>query len=123
MSDTSPRGQTIRSALVETTHPYRLLPQLASLVDAGYSVTVCTGPRPEQFCPVRDGLRCPLVDDAGIVVNAVDDPAMRAELVRGIRAFAPDVPIAIVGRHRTHVDGTVWHESMHELARQLGPAC
>jgi len=95
---------------------------MASLVEAGYSVTVCTGPRREQFCPVLDGLRCPLVDDASLVVNAVDDPATRDELVHGIHAFAPDTPIAIIDRHCTHVDGTMRYQNMHELAQQLRPS-
>jgi hypothetical protein len=83
-------------ALVETTDPHGAVPQCVPLLDAGYDVVLCAGPRADQSCAALDGQPCPLVGDADVVINAVGDGATRAALARYVRDAAPDLPLAFV---------------------------
>jgi len=86
---------------VETSDPYATVVDCVPLLDAGYDVVLCGGSRADELCPVLDGLPCPLVRQADLVINAVQDPRTQAAVVAGIRRFAPDVTVAVVtsGRH------------------------
>lgn len=68
---------------------------------AGLATAMCAGPasRREHGCPVIDGGRCPLADDADAIVVLLDPDDERSEqLVRAHREQSPGTPVLV--RHR-----------------------
>jgi len=121
MDETSKREPDRRRvALVETTDPYPTVVECVPLLDAGYDVVVCGGSRVDQLCPALDGLPCPFVREADIVINAVKDPATRAAVAAGVRRCAPDVTIAVVAVPPSEaVQGCVSYPDLERAARHL----
>ena len=124
MDETSkhPR-RSLGVALVETADPYPTVLDCLPLVDAGYDVVVCGGPQTDQLCPALDGLPCPLVREADIVINAVKDPATQAAMVAGIRRTAPEVTVAVIAAPpAVDIDGCAAFPDVEHAARHLrGP--
>lgn len=105
-SNQPPGHRSAPVALVETSDPYAAVVECIPLLDAGYDVVVCGGSRTDELCPVLDGLPCPLVREADLVINAVKDPSTQAAVVAGIRRTAPGVSVVVVtdvGRAARHV--------------------
>lgn len=109
-------------ALVETNDPYGVIAASMPLLDAGYDLVLCAGPRPDQSCPVLDGQPCPLVADADLVINAVADRVTQAAIARGVRAMAPDKPVAMIAAGDVEVDdlhGCVRYDDVASIAGQV----
>ena len=121
MDETSKHeGSARRMALVETADPYPTVVDCVPLLDAGYDVVVCAGPHADQLCPALDGLPCPLVREADVVINAVKDPATQAAVVAGVRRFAPDVTIAVIATSPAEAaEGCVSYPTVGRVARHL----
>ena len=72
---------------------------------AGLATAMCAGPagRGEHGCPVLEGGRCPLADDADAIIVLLDpDDDRSAELIRAHRQQSPGTPVLV--RHRS-LDG------------------
>ena len=111
-----------RVVLIETEEPYALVPECRPLLDSGYQVILCAGPRADQTCPVLDGLPCPLVSEADIVINAVDDRATQAAIAEALRAQNGYVPLALIASgdgRGGRTPGSVRFPSVHALSSQL----
>ena len=124
MEETSkPERTSRRVALVETTDPYSTVVECVPLLDAGYDVVVCGGPHADQLCPALDGLPCPFVREADIVINAVKDPATQAAVAAGVRRCAPDVTIALIASSPSEqIEGCVSYPDVGRVARHIrGP--
>ena len=121
MDETSKRPRIPHGvALVETTDPYSTVPDCVPLLDAGYDVVVCGGPKMDQLCPALDGLPCPLVREADVVINAVRDPSTQAAVVAGVRRCAPDVTIAVIGTSQAGlVEDSERYRDLGHVARHL----
>jgi hypothetical protein len=68
---------------------------------AGLATAMCAGPaaRGEHGCPVLDGGRCPLADEADAIIVLLDPADERsAALVRAHREQSPGTPVLV--RHR-----------------------
>ena len=111
-----------RVALIETTDPYSTVFECLPLLDAGYDVVLCAGPRPDQSCPALDGQPCPLVEDANLVINAVGDTSTQTAIARGVREMTPDAPLAVIAGAKVIAElphGCVRYENITSLAHQL----
>ena len=122
---TAPSGShavTRRVALVECEEPYALVAECLPLLDSGYDVVLCAGPRADQTCPVMDGLPCPLVGNADIVINAVADHATQVAIAEGLRSQTGDVPLAVIADDDgggIRAQGTVRFPSMRVMCSQM----
>jgi hypothetical protein len=84
---------------------------------AGLITAMCAGPsaRGEHGCPVLDGGRCPLADDADAIIVLLDPQDERsAQLVQAHRDRSPGTPVLV--RHLPSDDG------VGEVAT-LAPGC
>jgi hypothetical protein len=73
---------------------------------AGLATAMCAGPaaRGAHGCPVLEGGRCPLADDADAIVVLLDpDDERSAQLVAAHRAQSPGTPVLV--RHRRSRSG------------------
>ena len=96
MTEASPPAATQHPlALIETSDPYDTVYDCLPLLDAGYDVVLCAGPRPDQPCPALDGQRCPLVESVDLVINVVRDVATQAAIARGVRELTPGTPMVV----------------------------
>jgi ribosomal protein S18 acetylase RimI-like enzyme len=86
--------------LLEVAEPGRAAAWGRRLLEAGFDVSCCPGPTSEQNgCPLRNGRRCPLVDAAAVVVNALPaDAGLRPGSVR--RRSSPELVEATSGGAR-----------------------
>jgi hypothetical protein len=69
---------------------------------AGLATAMCAGPeaRGSDGCPVLDGGRCPLADEADAIIVLLDpDDERTAQLVRAHREQSPGIPVLV--RHHT----------------------
>ncbi len=74
---------------------------------AGLATAMCAGPavRGDHGCPVLDGGRCPLADDADAIVVLLDpDDERSAQLVQAHRDRSPGTPV-LVRHHVSDGDG------------------
>jgi len=74
---------------------------------AGLATAMCAGPagRGEHGCPVLDGGRCSLADDADAIIVLLDpDDERSAKLVRAHREQSPGTPVLV--RHHSPGDRT-----------------
>jgi hypothetical protein len=111
-----------RVVVVETEEPYALVPECLPLLDAGYDVVLCAGPRSDQTCPILDGLPCPLVDEADIVINAVADRVAQTAIAEGLHSQAAEVPLALIAAgdgHCVHASGSIRFPTMQAMSSQL----
>ena len=73
---------------------------------AGLATAMCAGPaaRGRHGCPVLDGGRCPLADQADAIIVLLDpDDPRSAQLVRAHREQSPGTPVLV--RHHTPAGG------------------
>jgi ribosomal protein S18 acetylase RimI-like enzyme len=73
---------------------------------AGLATAMCAGPaaRGDHGCPVLDGGRCPLADEADAIIVLLDpDDERSARLVQAHREQSPGTPVLV--RHRPSDDG------------------
>ena len=82
-------------ALIETSDPYDTVFDCLPLLDAGYDIVLCAGPRPDQPCPALDGQPCPLVANVDLVINVVRDAVTQSALARNVRELTPGTPMVI----------------------------
>jgi hypothetical protein len=71
---------------------------------AGLATAMCAGPavRGHHGCPVLDGGRCPLADDADVIIVLLDpDDERSARLVQAHRDRSPGTPV-LVRDHPSH---------------------
>lgn len=79
---------------------------------AGLATAMCAGPagRGAHGCPVLDGGRCPLADDADAIVVLLDPADARSEqLVRAHREQSPGTPVLVrhqAGEHGDEREGS-----------------
>jgi hypothetical protein len=74
---------------------------------AGLGTAMCAGPaaRGDHGCPVLDGGRCPLADEADAIIVLLDpDDERTARLVQAHRDRSPGTPVLV--RHHPRADGT-----------------
>ena len=74
---------------------------------AGLATAMCAGPqaRGSHGCPVLDGGRCPLADEADAIIVLLDpDDERTAQLVRAHREQSPGIPV-LVRHHSPSLDG------------------
>ena len=67
-----------------------------ALVDAGYDVATCSaiGDASHGRCPLLDGERCLLVEDADVIVRSFDLQAPdRADIVDAVAATVPETRV------------------------------
>jgi hypothetical protein len=81
--------------LVESDDPYRTMADAVAFADAGFDVVICGGPATGETCPALDGLPCPLVTDADVVLNGISDTEIRTAIAEAVRATTPDVPVVV----------------------------
>jgi len=63
--------------------------------DAGFQIMLCEGPADDaRECPVVRGAVCPFVAEADVVLFDGDRP-YRSEVLAGIRAGRPDLPVVV----------------------------
>jgi RimJ/RimL family protein N-acetyltransferase len=78
----------------------------AAARDAGYQVLSCPGPRPGPggHCPLLEGRRCPLADQADVVVLslAVDGPG--EAILRRHRTANPDTPVCVASHRQADLE-------------------
>ncbi len=69
-----------------------------ALRQAGYTVAICRGPEPDEFCPLAGSDDCALVIGADVVVSGVGPEVEEAVRRRhpGKPVVAPDAPQALV---------------------------
>jgi hypothetical protein len=60
-----------------------------------FDVMACSGPREDDRCPAVDGLPCPLIESADVVLNRLTDPGTQRSVVEGVRATSPRVPMVV----------------------------
>jgi len=68
------------------------------LREAGYDTATCGGPTTfrRARCPVVTTGRCPLADDADVIVHALNpDRPRNADVLNALRARYPEVPIVV----------------------------
>ena len=122
MTRASNRDRSRRTVLIETRDPYGMVSACIPLLDSGYDVVLCAGPRNDQTCAALDGLPCPFVQDASVVVNAIDDAELQSAVASAVRAVDDSVPVAVInprGRDATRPAGSVPFASIGDFARQL----
>jgi hypothetical protein len=76
---------------------------------AGLATAMCAGPaaRGEHGCPVLEGGRCPLADQADAIIVLLDpDDERSAALVRAHRAQSPGTPVLVRHRPSDERDGS-----------------
>jgi CheY-like chemotaxis protein len=69
-----------------------------ALRENGYAVAVCNGPatRSSGLCTLVTDGRCGLIDDADVVVHALDpDRDEHCEVLSAIRQHRPDTPVVV----------------------------
>ena len=74
---------------------------------AGLATAMCAGPaaRGKHACPVLDGGRCPLADEADAIIVLLDPDDERSEqLIRAHREQTPGTPVLV--RHRNGDGGS-----------------
>jgi DNA-binding NtrC family response regulator len=84
--------------VIESANRDAALALLAALDAAGFDVTVCGGPAalPGHVCPLVDGVPCPWVDHADVVVHDLDlDKAEHRAVLRTLRRTHPDIPVGL----------------------------
>lgn len=73
-------------------------PDLSALWAAqGYEVYVCAGPRSGHACPLVDGERCPVADQAHLVVNGLPGHPRTDALLDALAEHHPDLPVIDLG--------------------------
>jgi hypothetical protein len=60
-----------------------------------FDVLACSGPREGDRCPAVDGQPCPLVESADVVLNRLTDPDAQRDVVEGVHATSPSVPMVV----------------------------
>jgi hypothetical protein len=81
--------------LVESDDPYRTMADAVAFADAGFDVVICGGPANGETCTALDGMPCPLVTDADVVLNDISDSETRTAIADAVRATTPDVPVVV----------------------------
>jgi hypothetical protein len=104
VANRSSDGSQPTHLLVESDDPYAAMSDAIAFIDAGFDVVICGGPATEETCPALDGLPCPLVGDADVVLNAVSDRETRGALADAVHASAPDVPVVVRVGSRADTD-------------------
>ena len=90
-------GSTAPTVLIEDPEGVVGSCEVARLEAAGFGVLVCSGPPPGMGfdCPVVAGARCPLADQADVVLFAPSDRTDRRWILEGLRSTRPDLPIIV----------------------------
>ena len=80
--------------LIESDDPALALSDFTAFLQEGFNAAFCTGPGPRQPCPVLEGGRCTLIDEADVVLNR-----MRSDtgIPSAIRSSRPELPVVVVG--------------------------
>ena len=66
-----------------------------ALVDAGCDVTVCSGPDDRHNCSLLEYGRCPLLEEADVVVNCLDPGPLNDDIIAAVRAVRPALPLVV----------------------------
>ena len=85
-----------KRVLVETDHPCAAWAAEHELAAAGYDVATCSavGSAGHGRCPLLDGERCMLVEDADVIVRCFDlDAPGRTDIVDAVAAVAPETRV------------------------------
>jgi hypothetical protein len=93
---TEARGRT-RVVVEDVDEPSRLASERI-LRKAGFDVVGCGGPETisRRRCPLEEGMECPAISDADVIVTALRLGADRmARVVAGIRDRYPDTPLVV----------------------------
>ncbi len=88
---------TVRRVLVECDDPTIQDGLERTLRDSGYQVSVCAGPASRSSgCPLVVSGQCGLVEDAQVVVHALDQgDHSNLEVLAALLRDAPDTPVVI----------------------------
>lgn len=106
--------------LLEGKDPGRVAAQKAALEEAGFSVTVCGGPKwlPRNSCPLAMGERCPWVEATDVVVHDLDlDDLADRTVLRALRRRHPAIPVVLELPEETARE----HASLLEGCRVIHP--
>ncbi len=96
----------------------------AEATAAGYQVVSCPGPRPGPggHCPLLEGGRCPLADQADVIVVslAVDGPG--EAILRRHRARNPDTPVCVASFRQADLEAAEGKaDAVVPLSRDVAP--
>jgi len=81
--------------LVECSDDVARISDFTAFRDAGFEIMLCEGPVDDAVeCPVVRGAVCPFVAEADVVLFDGDRP-YRSEVLAGIRASRPDLPVVV----------------------------
>jgi hypothetical protein len=81
--------------LVECSDDAARISDFTAFRDAGFQIMLCEGPVDDaRECPVVRGGICPFVADADVVLFDGDRP-FRSEVLAGVRASRPGLPIVV----------------------------
>ncbi len=81
--------------MVECSDDTARISDFTAFRDAGFQIMLCEGPVDDAGeCPVVRGGVCPFVAEADVVLFDGDRP-YRSEVLAGIRASRPDLPIVV----------------------------
>ena len=85
--------------LVECSDDAARISDFTAFRDAGFQIMLCEGPVDDaRECPVVRGGICPFVADADVVLFDGDRP-FRSEVLAGVRASRPGLPIVVLSAH------------------------
>jgi CheY-like chemotaxis protein len=87
-----------RRVVIENADGLGAVAQGLALHQAGFDVAICGGPEllAGHRCPVVEGERCALLEDADVVVHDLDvDEAQGREVLAAIRGRYPDLPVVL----------------------------
>lgn len=88
-----PRNDERPRVLVETADSALLISDFRFLVDDGFDVATCAGPGHDTLCcPVLRGEECKLVEEADVVLHALDPDL---QIASAIKAGHPDLPVLV----------------------------
>ena len=90
----SKRAPTV---LVEDPDGALAISDFSAFEQAGLGVMLCSGPAPGMAfdCPVVAGGRCPMADDADVVLFAMSGRSDRRLVLEALRQSRPDLPILV----------------------------
>jgi hypothetical protein len=79
--------------LIESDDPALAVSDFTAFLEAGFNPAFCAGPGPGQPCPLLEGGRCDLVDQADVVLHRMHQ---NSGIARAIRHSRPELPVVVV---------------------------
>ncbi len=79
--------------LIESDDPVLAISDFSAFLEAGFNPAFCAGPAPGHPCPLLEGDRCDLIDEADIVLHRMSG---NTGLAGAVRRSRPDLPVVVV---------------------------